>query len=492
MRGGRLDPVNAESLAGSCVSDLTTVEGLGAKIVASPSCGCMAIDVGVPPGPERTRALLAEIAGGRRGAQLRGQVAAVKRGATREQIEEAFQEACLKAGRSCRGQTMGEVYKWLLKTTDSTLDDMRDRLKREVLVDHSAKEFQTADPSLAPPDAVLIKREERAELEELTLAILERLDERERRVAVLHSHGLARNEIARHLGVTARIVKRDVEGILATGREQLTRVVGTGCPDGHKLVSRYAFGLVAGREARRAQLHLATCARCGAMFERLDLWRQRVAALVPMPPAVEGQTHIAERVLHVGGDIVASRPAQVRPAGLRQQVAGAVAHVREQASAAYYRTVDPTPLVGVRPGAVAAAVAGCLAVGGGATYCVKQSTDPVTVFTGLAGTAHHEHKPKPHTRRGRAAQAPTTPAVTPTVTAAPPIPTSTPTSTVQTTTAQAPATTATTSAPPPAPEDQFEPTSPGTTSQPPAQTGTSKPKQPAPAPAGGPGEFDGP
>ena len=159
--------------------------------------------------------------------------------------------------------------------------------------------------------------------------------------------------------------------------------------------------------------------------------------------------------------------------------------------AAYYRTVDPTPLVGVRPGAVAAAVAGCLAVGGGATYCVQQSTDPITVFTGLAGTAHHEHKPKPHTRRARAAQAPTTPAVTPTVTAAP-TPTPTPTSTVQTTTAQAPATTATTSAPPPAPEDQFEPTSPGTTSQPPAQTSTSKPKQPAPAPAGGPGEFDGP
>jgi hypothetical protein len=385
---------------------------------------------------------------------------------------------------------MGEVYKWLLKTTDSTVDDMRDRLKREVLVDHSAKEFQTVDRSLAAPDEVLIKREERAELDELTRAILERLDERERRVAVLHSHGLARNDIARHLGVTARIVKRDVEGILATGREQLTRVVGTGCPDGHKLVSRYAFGLAAGREARRAQLHLATCARCGAMFERLDLWRERVAALVPIPPAVEGQTHIAEHVLHLGGDIVASRPAQARPAGLRQHVGTALAHVREQATAAYYRTVDPTPLVGVRPGAVAAAVAGCLAVGGGATYCVQQSTDPITVFTGLAGTVHHEHQPKPHTRRARVAQAPTTPAVTPTVTAAPPIPTSTATSTVQTTTAQAPTTTTTST--PPAPEDQFEPTSPGTASQPAAQTSTSEPKEPAPAPAGGPGEFDGP
>jgi RNA polymerase sigma factor (sigma-70 family) len=481
--------VSAEPHHVSCVRDLTTIEEVGANIVASPSCSGMAIDVGVAPGPERTRALLAEIAGGRRGAQLRAQVAAVKRGATREQIEEAFQEACLKAGRSCRGQTMGEVYKWLLKTTDSTVDDMRDRLKREVLVDHSAKEFQTADASLASPDEVLIRREERAELDELTVAILERLDERERTVAVLHSHGLARNEIARHLGITARIVKRDVEGILATGREQLTRVVGSGCPEGHKLVSRYAFGLAAGREARRAQLHLSTCARCGAMYERLDLWRERVAALVPMPPAVEGHTHIAERVLHVGSDIVASRPAQARPAGLRQQVAGAVAHVREQASAAYYRSVDPTPLVGVRPGAVAAAIAGCLAVGGGATYCAQQSTDPIAAFSGLAGTAHHEHKPKPRPKRARAAQAPITPVVRPSVTAEP---AATPTPTVPTPAAQAPPTTTTTSASPPAPEDQFEPTSPGTTSQPPAQTTTSKPKQPAPAPAGGPGEFDGP
>jgi hypothetical protein len=134
MSTGRLDAVSAETPRETRVGDLTTVEEVGANIAASPSLGGMAIEVGVLPGPERTRALLKEIAGGRRGVQLRGQVAAAKRGATREQIEEAFQEACLKAGRSCRGQTMGEVYKWLLKTTDSIVDDTRDRLKREVLV----------------------------------------------------------------------------------------------------------------------------------------------------------------------------------------------------------------------------------------------------------------------------------------------------------------------------------------------------------------------
>jgi DNA-directed RNA polymerase specialized sigma24 family protein len=486
-----LDAMRAEPTDGSRVSDLTSTADAGAKIGASPSCRDMAADVGVPPGPERTRALLVEIAGGRRGMQLRGQVAAAKRGATREQIEEAFQEACLKAGRSCRGQTMGEVYKWLLKTTDSIVDDMRERLKREVLVEHSAKEFQTVDPTLAPPDEVLIKREERAELDQLTLAILDRLDERRRKVAVLHSHGLARNDIARHLGVTARIVKRDVEGILAAGREQLTRVVGAGCPDGHQLVSRYAFGLAGGRDARRAQFHLATCARCGAMFERLDLWRERVAALVPMPPAVEAHAHMAERVIHAGSDLVAPRPEQARSAGLREHIAHAKSQVREQATAAYYRTVDPTPLIGVRPGAVATVVAGCLAIRGGATYCVQQGTDPIAAFTGLASGAHREHGPKPHAKRARTAQTATSPATTQTV-AAPPV---APTTTVQTpspqTTATTPTTT-TTSAPPPAPQDQFEPTSPDTTSQTSAHTNGSESRQPAPAPADGPGEFDGP
>jgi DNA-directed RNA polymerase specialized sigma24 family protein len=452
----------------------------------------MAIEIAVPPGPQRTRALLEEIAGGRRGVQLRGQVAAVKRGATREQIEEAFQEACLKATRSCRGQTIGEVYKWLLKTTDSLVDDMRDRLKREVLVDHGATAFETVDPSLAPPDEVLIKREERAELDQLSVAILERLDERSRKVAVLHSHGLARNDIARHLGITPRVVKRNVEGILATGRDQLTRVAGSGCPDGHALVSRYAFGLAAGREARRAQLHLAGCARCGGMFERLDLWRERVAALMPVPPAVEAHTHIAEHVVHLGADALSSP----RPAGLRRHVADVMGHVREHAMAAYYRTVDPSALAGVRPGAVAAAVAGCLAVGGGATYCVHQGVDPLGGIRDIAMPAHAKDKAKPHHRKARAAQAQaqTTPVVITTV-APPPVTTPATSTAPQTQSTSTSATTTTQAAPPPAPQDEYEPDSGPTGGA--ASTGTSegapaKTTKPAPAPASGPSEFDGP
>jgi RNA polymerase sigma factor (sigma-70 family) len=444
----------------------------------------MATTIGHRPGAETTRALLEEIAGGKRGAQLRATVAAWNRGATREQVEEAFQEACIRAARSCTGQTIGEVYVWLRTTTHHELGDMRDRVKQEILVDDvSNAAFESTDAALASPAEVLIESEDRAEIDRLILAVLDRLADRERQIAVLHSHGLARKEIADHLGVTPRLVKRSVEEILATGRDQLVRLVGFGCANGHELVARYAFGLAAKREARRAQLHLTTCARCGAMYERLDVWRERVAVLLPVPPPVEARAHIVERVVHAGTDVLSSgqSPPTGSPSGLRRHVTDAAAHLREQAAASYYRTVDPTPLAGARPGAVAAAVAGCLAVGGGATYCVQQGADPIASFAGLSSRAH-DYKPRPHPKRARAAQAPAPPVVTSTVTSPPPTVTQQPTPTAPATTTQAA----------PAPQYEYEPTSAGGSGGTSAQAASSNTTKPAPAPAGGAGEFGGP
>jgi RNA polymerase sigma factor (sigma-70 family) len=487
VTGSGLNAVSGEPRSGSVVIAQTGIETEGANFPAAPSSGGMATTIGHRPGPETTLALLEEIAGGKRGAQLRATVAAWNRGATREQVEEAFQEACIRAARSCTGQTIGEVYVWLRTTTHHELGDMRDRVKQEILVDdisHAA--FESTDAALASPAEVLIESEDRAEIDRLTLAVLDRLADRERQIAVLHSHGLARKDIAEHLGVTPRLVKRSVEEILATGRDQLVRLVGFGCANGHELVTRYAFGLAAKREARRAQLHLTTCARCGAMYERLDVWRERVAVLLPVPPPVEAHAHIVERVVHAGTDVLSSgqAPAAGSPSGLRRHVADAAEHLREQAAASYYRTVDPTPLAGMRPGAVAAAVAGCLAVGGGATYCVQQGADPITAFTGLSTPARHQ-KPKPHPKRARAAQAPAPPVVTPTVT---PLPLTV----TQQATPQAPPTTTTQAPPAPTPQDEYEPTSAGGSGGTSPQAASSNTTKPAPAPVGGAGEFGGP
>ena len=75
------------------------------------------------------------------------------------------------------------------------------------------------------------------------------------------------------------------------------------------------------------------------MHERLDLWREKVAALLPAPPIAEAHTHVVERVVHAGTDLVSSAPSRVAesPTGLRRLVSGALGHLREQSAATYYR-----------------------------------------------------------------------------------------------------------------------------------------------------------
>jgi len=211
------------------------------------------------------------------------------------------------------------------------------------------------------------------------------------------------------------------------------------------------------------------------MYERLDLWREKVAAVLPVPVAAGAQEHVVERVVHASTEVLpgSGTPTGESPVGVRRHAAELVAQVRDHATGAYYRIVDPTPLAGVRPGAVAAAVAGCLAVGGGATYCVEQGADPIAALTGLAAPVHQHEKSKPRPPRARVAQAPSPPVVTPTVPAPTPTPTPTPTPL------------------PAAPQDEYEPGS-ATASSSPAQAASSNSTKPAAAPASGPGEFDGP
>lgn len=386
----------------ACDANAPTRAEEGAKIVCWSSRTGVAPRTAQPTASDRTRDLLEEIAGGRRGAQLRSQVAAANRGSTPEQVEEAFQEACLRATRGCRGETMGEVYVWLRKTTGTLLRDARERLKREVLVDQSATEFLVEDVGATRPDEDVIRREELSELDALTQAILDRLCERERTIAILHSHGYARKEIAERLGITPRVVKRSVEDVLATGRRELAKFTGYGCVDGHHLVSRYAFGLVAGSEARKAQLHLATCSRCGAMYERLDVWRERVSVLLPVPPVAVDQQEAVSRVVSTSVDAVTASDGG---SGARKEVAHTAAQVRDHLTGAFLRITDPTPIAGVRPGAMVAAVVGCIAVGGGATYCVQQNAAGLIGLSKEPAVRQVERQASPQPRKVRAAAA---------------------------------------------------------------------------------------
>jgi RNA polymerase sigma factor (sigma-70 family) len=436
-----------------------------------------------------TRSLVARIATGESGDTLRAHVAAWRRAATAEEVEEAVQQACMLAERACHGQTEREVFVWLRTTARRELAHVRERAQREVLVD--AADLQAhAGIGLSPaPVDELIDREEDAEVVELAQAVLGRLTERQREIAALHVRGRRRPQIAAHLGMTPRSVKRQLEQIMTVGRDELVRLAGHGCPTGQAMVARLAFGLARPRETRNAQLHLATCPQCGLLYERLDDWREKVAILLPIPAVQQAQPGLVEVTVHRFTEAVASLKHHGHDGvtSLRQQAVDGGAHIKQYGTTAYYRAVDPTPIAGLRPGAAAAALASCLAIGGGATYCVSQNVNPIGVLTQVLTPAAEKKREPPKKRRAQVQPSPTPTPTTPvaTPTAAPPTPTPeapkaepTPKPTAEPT-------------PPPAPEDEYEPvtgTAATTTQQQPAAT----PQKPAPAPANGPGEFDGP
>jgi RNA polymerase sigma factor (sigma-70 family) len=451
--------------------------------------GVVAAMNGHRSGRDVTRALIERAACGERGAALHSQVASWRPGASREQVEEAVQEACLRAERACHGQTEGEVFAWLRTTARRELGRIYERARREVLID-TVELARHADVGAAvAPEQELIEREDDVEIERIAHAVLGRLSDRQRQIAALHVRGRKRPQIATHLGMTPRTVKRQLERIMTVGRDELVRLAGEGCGAGEPLVARLAFGLASPREVRDAQLHLATCPRCGMLYERLDLWREKVAALTPVPAVAHTQPGLVESTVDRAGDALASLKQHVDDGAisLRQQAADGGAQLKQHSSAAYYRAADPTPLAGVRPGAAAAAIAGCLAIGGGTTYCVSQSVNPIGGLAQVVTPASETRPAAPKQRRARAQPSPspspapaivTPTAATPTPAPQPPAAQATPRPTPEPT-------------PPPAPQDEYEPVDPvGSASQ--AQQPASTPSKPAPAPAGGPGEFDGP
>ncbi len=139
---------------------------------------------------------------------------------------------------------------------------------------------------------------------------------------------------------------------MTAGREQLVQLAGRGCASGERLVTRLAFGLASDREARQAQLHLATCPQCAGLYERLDLWRETVAALLPVPAVEQARPGAVEAAV----DRIADALASVRQHGgetagaVRQHATEATAQVKQHTTAAYLRMADPTPLAGARPG----------------------------------------------------------------------------------------------------------------------------------------------
>jgi RNA polymerase sigma factor (sigma-70 family) len=310
-------------------------------------------------------------------------------------------------------------------------------------------------------------------------SIIRSLNPRQRAVAKLRfDWGLPAGQIAELLGIEVDRCYRDLKRATAKVRRRARKVqAGEHVREWEDLFDRYLAGSASAAQRAEAQLLLDTNPQARAIAVGMYRQTRQLGELLPVPALGEA------------ADGHGSRVAELFEAS-RQQLADAIGGAKQQTVAAVAR-VDPTPLVGARPGAATAAIIGCLAIGGGAaTYCVEQDINPLASLPVVRERDAKEREQPPAKR----AQEPPPPEPTP-VTVTPPAP-----APVETTPAPAPnpppaPPSSTPTPPPPAPRaPQPEPTPAPVefgepASAPPAPVGSepraSQPAQPAPAPPGG-------
>lgn len=456
---------------------------------SSPRCPVEVMDalarISTIADPDAPEAVLRSLAReGERGRLLRAQLAARFPARSEEEIEDAVQSACRSFLAEAEGiSEAGRVYAWIRTAAYHALLRELEHQGWERAVDPVELGRAKSLTEEAGPAEELIALENEAELGALVREVADSLSERRQKILALWGAGHNRSEIAARLDLSERAVKRDLLAIMEEARVVLAREVGGGCLVGEPLVLRLAYGLATSAEAAQARLHLGRCRRCSGLTERLEAWRERAGAVLPVPAAETASPGLVERVVSHGAHAIGS---------VKQQILGGGSQVSQQAAVGVYaRAVDPGPLAGIRPGAVAALVAGCLAVGGGATYCAEQGVDPLGAAKNLiAGTQEGEPSPSP-----------SPPAVTEPATATPP-PTSEEASPVETTVTAPPAESPEPqpeAEPEPEPEASFEPSAP--VSAPPSEEVVAEPAtesapvvrpSPAPAPSRNAPQFGGP
>ena len=397
-----------------------------------------------------------------------------------EDIEDAYQGAyaAARASGSLRGTTAPEVERYFALTAERRLWMLLRRRHYETLEADEASVFQEQVSEVDVFGETADRLDAEVNLELVVHEIEAQLNDRERDVLALYCSRTARKEIAQRLRISEKRAKKDLEAILAKGRTVLVGKAGGGCADGREMVVALAFGMLRNpRELAGAQAHLAGCAACGGLYERLEMFRDAAAAILPLP-AGDAATNagVLERASHKLADAATAA---------KQHLADATSQTKVHATNAYTRVADPTPLAGARPGAVGAVIASCVAVGSGAAYCAQQGLEPIRSLAGAeTKPAAKPATPKPR-RAGAADTSPPPPVInTPAAPAAP--------QPAATTPAPAPPPAAT---PQPAPEQQGGSTrefDPGAAAAPAQAAPTLQPSRPStPAPASR-GEFTGP
>ncbi|HET7178056.1 MAG TPA: sigma-70 family RNA polymerase sigma factor, partial [Solirubrobacterales bacterium] len=250
--------------------------------------------------------LLRSFLGGERGGKLRSQLASLHPESSLEEIEEAIQVACDRFIEKAEGiSAPGQVYAWIRITAHRVLNREVDHHGWELAVDPTDESLQTLAED-ASPEERLIAHEDQEELAALVREVSSALSERKRQVLALYAAGYKRPQIAVRLGISERVVKRDLLAIMDAARVAIACRVGGGCERGEPLVLRFAYRLATRAESEQARLHMTRCRRCEVLCERLDAWREKAGALLPVPAAEAASPGLLERLAHRTADGLSS------------------------------------------------------------------------------------------------------------------------------------------------------------------------------------------
>jgi RNA polymerase sigma factor (sigma-70 family) len=264
-----------------------------------------------------------------------------------------------------------QVRAYLSKAAVHKALDERKSAERRLTAPLGREAEDLADPSRPVDDRVAGRLDSRAIRE-----IVSELSRRQQAVVQLRfCLELEPAEVQRLLGISARAYRKELERAVRqiAARYELVRE-GRWCETRRSLVLAYVAGIAGPERAREARTHLAGCPGCARMAGELRQAAERTAGLLPVPDVA-----LQDGVLARGAEALASA---------REAVADLGAGAKQQAASLAGRVSDPTPLAGARPGAAAAAIAGCIAVGGGATYCaVEGIPDALRAPLGIQRTA---------------------------------------------------------------------------------------------------------
>ena len=362
------------------------------------------------------------------------------------------------------------------------------RVERKRTEPLEERALDESDPESAPEDLAAASLDNARMLE-----IVGELPERAQTIVKLRFYfDRTPQEIQGYLGITERVYRRELERALRRISDAYQLVLEDSfCESRRSLILGYVAGISGPGRAQKAREHLASCPGCAHWAAELREAAERAAALLPMPAATADDGPLAR---------LAETLAAVRDS---LTDAGATAKGHLSSLAARVDATTPGYASAARPGTVAAAVAGCIAIGGGATYCAVEglpgSVGSLVGFPDPPAPTERAKAPKrgPKPKRAaRPAQAVSYPTPPPVQTTPEPTPPPEPQPPPAPPPAPAPAPAPEPAPPPPPPPEEFGLEGGGqpaaTTSAPPTPAASSPaPSAPAPsAPPAPPGEFD--